>query len=351
MKAPWYKSKWFNLIVHITFWGLLFSLPYLLKPSFQEGRPMNSRRPPQEIGYAFNLLKGFFWMGVFYLNAHVLSPRLLFKKQYFYYTLALVGVLALLSGLETGYFSLIGREARFFSVQGFLRGFLMFNFLPFLSVVATSITYRMFTDKMAAEAKAKEVEAEHLKSELSFLRSQISPHFIFNVLNNIVALARKKSDLVEPSLIKLSGLMRYFLYEHEGEMVALEKEVDYLQSYIDLQQQRFTKADLVRFDVKGIDKAYQIEPMLLIPFVENAFKHGDLKNGTIEIQLEVKHNTLSFSVANTISPMYNTVKDETSGIGLANVKRRLNLLYGTSHNLTIESKKDRFVVLLGLKLH
>jgi LytS/YehU family sensor histidine kinase len=290
-------------------------------------------------------------MGLFYLNANVLASRFLFKKRYMNYGVSLLAVLGLLSCLEIIYFNLTGHQAPLLSVEGYLRGFLMFNFLPFLSVIAGSIAYRMFTDKMVEESRAKELEAEHFKSELSFLRSQISPHFMFNVLNNIVALARKKSDLVEPSLIKLASLMRYFLYENEGDTVALEKEIEYLQSYIDLQQQRFSRAGLVTFEIKGVDRHYEIEPMLLIPFVENAFKHGDLRNGSIEIKLEARNSDLFFSVANAVNPSYNGAKDETSGIGLANVKRRLNLLYGNNYSLMIESTDGRFVVLLGLKLH
>src|SRR5205085_7019396 len=112
-----------------------------------------------------------------------------------------------------------------------------------------------------------------LKSELSFLRSQISPHFMFNVINNIVALARKKSDLVEPSLIQLSQLMRYFLYDSNAEKVPLEKEVKYLENYIALQQQRIGN-NIIKLNISGVHGGYEIEPMLLIPFVENAFKHG-----------------------------------------------------------------------------
>jgi LytS/YehU family sensor histidine kinase len=216
--------------------------------------------------------------------------------------------------------------------------------------VAAATAYRMFLDKVRSEQRNKEKEAENLKSELSFLRSQISPHFLFNVINNIVALARKKSDLVEPSLIDLSSLLRYFLYESNAEKVSLEKEIGYLQSFIDLQQLRFGKDVQVRFNAAGIESGYEIEPMLLIPFVENAFKHME-QNGPVDIQLRVNGNVLLFSISNPYNEKNVATKDDTSGIGLANVRRRLNLLYEKSHTLQISSDKGWFTVSLELKLH
>ena len=122
-----------------------------------------------------------------------------------------------------------------------LSGHILFNFFFFLFMLAASTAYRMIKDRTRADRIAREKENENLKTELSLLRSQVSPHFMFNVLNNMVALARKKSDLLEPSLLKFSSLMRYMLYEADEEKVSLEKETEYLQSYIDLQQQRFGK--------------------------------------------------------------------------------------------------------------
>lgn len=227
----------------------------------------------------------------------------------------------------------------------------MYNLFPFLFIAASGSAYRMFLDKIDEENKNREKEAENLKSELSFLRSQISPHFMFNVINNIVALSRKKSDLVEPSLIKLSSLLRYFLYESNAERVPLEKEVEYLESYISLQKQRFGNNLVVNMDVNDIDGHYEIEPMLLIPFVENAFKHGGMYAGEINIKLTVSAGLLYYFVSNAYRDEPEHIKDETSGIGLANVRRRLDLLYPKRHKLFIEKKDGRFFVTLELKLH
>src|SRR4029078_9561482 len=141
-------------------------------------------------------------------------------------------------------------------------------------------------DRIYNERISREKETENLKTELSFLRSQVSPHFMFNIMNNMVALARKRSELLEPSLIKLSALLRYMLYETE-EKVPLQKEVEYLQSYIDLQKQRFGKGVAIHTCLQQVDDTYQIEPMLLIPFVENAFKHGTGLIDKAEIDVEL----------------------------------------------------------------
>jgi LytS/YehU family sensor histidine kinase len=219
--------------------------------------------------------------------------------------------------------------------------------------MAGSTAYRMIKDRTRADRVAREKENENLKTELSLLRSQASPHFMFNVLNNMVALARKKSDLLEPSLLKFSSIMRYMLYDDDEEKVPLEKEIEYLQSYIDLQQQRFGKNVQVNVSLQNVDDNYEIEPMLLIPFVENAFKHGTgmIEEAQITIQLKAANDKLYFTVQNKYDPSSMEIKDKTSGIGLTNVKRRLNLLYGNKQQLLITQKDNWFAVSLKLNLN
>ena len=209
-----------------------------------------------------------------------------------------------------------------------------------------SIAYRILFDKLREDRRTVEKRTENLKTELSFLRSQVSPHFMFNVMNNMVALARKKSDLLEPSLIKLSSLLRYMLYETDEETVSLQKEIEYLQSYVDLQKQRFADNVIINVSLNA-NGQHQIHPMLLIPFVENAFKHGTgLFTPQIDIRLTTDNIRLFFEVSNRYSENDDEVKDKSSGIGLANVTRRLNLLYGKNHQLEIVRKDNRFTVKL-----
>jgi LytS/YehU family sensor histidine kinase len=232
------------------------------------------------------------------------------------------------------------------------RKHLFFCTFIFLLILACSIAYKTIRDKVIADNLAKEKENEYLKTELSLLRSQVSPHFMFNVLNNMVALARKQSDLLEPSLIKLSSLMRYMLYETDEEKVSLEKETEYLQSYIDLQRQRFSKKVIINVNMQTTDRLYDIEPMLLIPFVENAFKHGTgmIEHAQIDIDLKAVNNKLQFTVSNNYDPSSVEVKDKASGIGLTNVQRRLDLLYPNHHTLQITRENEKFIVSLQIDL-
>ena len=169
----------------------------------------------------------------------------------------------------------------------------------------------------------------------------------------MVALVRLKSDQLEPTIMKLSNLMQYMLYETDEEKVLLGTEVEYLQSYIDLQQQRFgSKVKLnVCLDIK--EDWLSIEPMMLIPFVENAFKHGVgmIENPEINIKLQTNEKQLVFEVSNKYNTETEEVKDKTSGIGLPNVIRRLNLLYGNQHELLITRQDGWFTISLKLNLH
>ena len=309
---------------------------------------MQRPEPPlMHLRYAINNL---IYIGFFYLNALWLIPHFIYKRKYKQWAaIIIVCFLAILFITWLTLFLLMEQGQSTFNV----RGHILFNFFFFLFFLTSSTAYRMIKDRARADRFAREKENENLKTELSLLRSQASPHFMFNVLNNMVALARKKSDLLEPSLLKFSSLMRYMLYEADEDKVSLEKEIDYLQSYIDLQQQRFGKNVQVNVSLQKIDDNYEIEPMLLIPFVENAFKHGTglIEGALIKVRLRVENNKLDFTVQNKYDPSSTEVKDKTSGIGLTNVKRRLNLLYGNNQCLLITQTDNWFNVSLQLNLN
>ena len=349
MKIPWYAKKWITILLHITAWMLLFSLPYLLRPSNTANEPIRPEPHNPTFSFIIQRISDIMLIVFFYLNALALIPKLLYKKKYTFYTISIILSFAVYTIL-----SWLLRKANF--TQGdenlVFRKHLFFTTFIFLFILACSIAYKTIRDKIIADNLANEKENENLKTELSLLRSQVSPHFMFNVLNNMVALARKKSDLLEPSLIKLSSLMRYMLYETGEEKVSLEKETEYLQSYIDLQQQRFSKKVIINTTLHLPDKLYDIEPMLLIPFVENAFKHGTgmIENAEINIDLKANNNMLYFTVSNKYNAASVEIKDKSNGIGLVNVQRRLNLLYPLHHNLIITKKEDIFIVTLQINL-
>jgi two-component system, LytTR family, sensor kinase len=348
MKRSWYSKKWVIILIHIAAWALLFSLPHLLSSSGNDRQPPLKNSGNNNAVWYFSILMNATWVAFFYFNAYVLVPKFIYKKKYWQYALIQLLSLAWLLVEASLLFKL------FFSPEHFRPGGLLFiNFFIYLFFFALSLAYQLINEKVKSDKLNSERENENLKTELSLLRSQVSPHFMFNVLNNMVALARKQSDQLEPSLIKLSSLMRYMLYEADESKVALEKEIEYLQSYIDLQQQRFGKNVKVNVTVDAPDSTLEIEPMLLIPFVENAFKHGTgmIEDAQIDIDLRAKNDVLQFMVRNKYNSLSEEVKDKTSGIGLANVKRRLNLLYGKNYSLMISEQSDWFVVSLQLNLH
>lgn len=334
------------VLIHAASWVLLFSLPYLLRPSYNPNEQRHHEPVNATISFIISRVSDLLLIGFFYLNAELLIARLFYKKKYFLYNLI---VLACFLAYVT-FTWLLFRNFVYTDVFFTFRRHLFFCTFIFLFILACSIAYKTIKDKISFDNLSMERQNENLRTELSLLRSQVSPHFMFNVLNNMVALARKKSELLEPSLIKLSSLMRYMLYETGEQKVSLEKECDYLQSYIDLQLQRFGNKLTINLRIEQPDKSYEIEPMLLIPFVENAFKHGTglMANAEITVLLSAQANNLNFLVTNKFDPLSLTVKDNASGIGLANVKRRLELLYRKEHHLHIIQVEDTFKIALQI---
>ena len=286
----------------------------------------------------------------FYYNFLYLIPRfLLRKKMWQYFLLLLLGLFAI-SGFNI-LFSL--------ATSGFIEhrhpfSFWRTAFFPFYPAVmafALSSTVRITMEWFKNERQKKEMEAEKLASELAFLKSQVNPHFLFNILNNICSLARKKSDETENAIIKLSQIMRYMLQDSKDEKVSLEKEVEYLQSYIELQRLRLPGAVKIDLSIEGRPEMCSIEPLLLIPFVENAFKHGVSyqEPSEITVRLACRHRALEFSVANIIAKCQGDTVEQGSGIGLKNVMRRLELLYPGKHRLQINDDGRQYRVDLEIQ--
>ena len=331
-------------MLHALCWILLFTLPYLLRPSFNSPRELLQQNR-ENLSYLTNI-NHVIWIALFYVNAYVIVPQVIYRKRFGKYIVVLVGIFCVLFIIDWSLF--------YFLIEGLaysVKNFFWFNAFPILFILACSTAFRMVNDRIKEERLQKEKENENLKTELSLLRSQVSPHFMFNIMNNMVALARKKSDLLEPSLIKLSALLRYMLYETD-EKVALQKEIEYLQSYIDLQKQRFGNNVTIKTCMEKVNEDYEIEPMLLIPFVENAIKHGTglIENAEIDVELRTEKNMLSFSVRNKFNETSEEIKDKSSGIGLPNVQRRLALLYGNRHSLLITKQDGWFIVSLQIIL-
>lgn len=193
------------------------------------------------------------------------------------------------------------------------------------------------------ELREKELKFSRQESELSLLRSQFNPHFLFNNLNNIYSLVYEKSSNALPAIAALSDLLRYMLYD-AGELVSFEKEVAYMKSYVSLQQMRFQEEIVLDFRVEGNLKEITGPPLLFTPFLENAFKHGDLSGG-LSVCLSVEGEEIVFLCRNKIAPRTNHA---SGGIGLENIKKRLDLVYPGRHRLQISNEDGIFSVKLEL---
>lgn len=337
------KTGWVTIALHVLIWLIVFLIPYIFSADVKMGSHAEAN-DQREFLY-LNTALDFFWVALFYFNAGLLIPRLIYKRKIALYVLALAGMFCMMVLSDKMLFRILDIP-RVFSLYHSVEH----NFIPFVFTVAVSGAYKAISDKTKADLWIREKQSEHLKTELSFLRSQINPHFLFNVLNNITALVRMKSNDLEPAVMKLSSLMQYMLYETDEEKVVVKSEAEYLQAYIDLQRQRYgDELSLqVLFDIK--EDWHTIEPMLLIPFVENAFKHGGmLQLPEIHVSLSVMNNELHFIVKNKFEDSH-AIKDRTSGIGLANVKRRLELLYHDKHKLTINKKDGWYIIDLLITL-
>ncbi|MGH2644887.1 MAG: sensor histidine kinase, partial [Chitinophagaceae bacterium] len=251
-----YSKKIIIILLHIIVWILFFSVPLLLRSPFDNRRlPEIMLHPPHF--NLFHTLRDIMMVGIFYLNAYLFLPQVINEKKFnrfILWQLLLFLPFILLNKLFFDW--LIGFSLRPNNTMA--RIIFFRDFLPYLLMLASSTAYRMIIDRIRVERITKERENENLKTELLLLRSQISPHFMFNILNNMVSLARKKSDQLEPSLIKLSFLMRYIFYEVREDKVPLQKEIEYIQSYIDIQEQRFSGGVVVKTDIQCCPENYLI---------------------------------------------------------------------------------------------
>ncbi|HSD08493.1 sensor histidine kinase [Flavobacterium sp.] len=220
----------------------------------------------------------------------------------------------------------------------------------YLLIIAISTIIKTLSEFYDDQQNKLIAESQRTSTELNYLRKQTNPHFLFNSLNSIYSLAHKKSDLVPDAIVTLSEMMRYMLYETDNKTVLLEKEIDYIKNYIELQKLRLNNIENISINIHGNTKDKFIEPMLLISFIENAFKYGTDYKGTayVKIVIKIEGDLFTFWIENKIE---NNKKDpDNSGIGLANIKNRLNLLYPNSHQLNLTSTNTNFTVHLTLQL-
>jgi two-component system, LytTR family, sensor kinase len=344
------------ILIHILGWSLVGTVVFVLSPlSIGVERPMEFWIKQ---GFMFSML-----IGIFYFNYFYLIPKFLFaNKISMFLIINLVGAFAYVGILivfddYTNMQELMHKVFRpgvphvprprnlYWDVSNMLIFFMSVGF-------STSI---VTVQKWQADEKVRfQLEQERTNSELSYLKAQINPHFFFNTLNNIYALTNIDVEKAKTALLKLSRMMRYVLYETEKNHTLLTKELDFIKDYIELMRMRLSSK--VRLDINIPEKIEEAEiaPMLLLPFIENCFKHGisSQHESKISISLEKKGNELILGTQNSIfRSTENTPEGDASGIGLVNTTRRLDLLYPGNHELKIEATEDnQYRVLLKINL-
>lgn len=337
------------VIVHVAFW-MLIGLVLVLDVFFNR-----KALSWYEIGIIYGY-SGLINISIFYVNYTLLIPLLVKEqKRYGLYMLSILLLIVMMCILKTVIASLnpevilASENARgaleYSSIARYAGGALFFS--GFFVVV--SCLLRFAIDWFGNERVQRGLESERKEMELQFLKSQLNPHFLFNSLNNIYSLAYQKSDKTADAILKLSEIMRYMIYESNDSWVSLSKEIEYLQSFIELQKLRFKDGAAVEFTMNGEIDNQQIVPLILISFVENAFKHGianDPKN-PIKINIIANQKILHFSITNKKNK-YN--KDQMGGVGLNNVERRLQLLYPERYKLNIVNSDTHYTSELMLDI-
>ncbi len=282
-----------------------------------------------------------------YLNLLVLIPRILLKGKLWLYVPTVIASLLLYAGYTYSYdpADLGGLEE-----MSPLTWFFTFDLLDGAYLLGLIVGLRLMLEFVYHQGRISELQSTNLQTELAYLKSQVSPHFLFNMLNSIAVLSEKYPAKVTPVVVQLSQVLRYQLYEGEKERVALSHEIENLRTYLALEGIRQNKME-VDFQVVGNPDAVLLPPLLFLPFVENAVKHGINARGEskIAVRFDVQPGSLDFFVENTKPAQASAHLD--GGIGLKNIHRRLELLYPGKHQLEVENVADNFKIKLRLTIN
>ncbi len=281
-----------------------------------------------------------------YISNYILVPQLLYKKKYVLFGGCYVLLVFCFSVLKMKIEGLVMHNPGIFSTN--FKGRIYDNIIPHFLLVSTGVAFKLIIDYTKAQKRIRDIAKEKADAELNFLKAQMSPHFLFNALNSVYFLIDQNNSEARNALHTFSEMLRWQLYETNGSKIPVAKEVSFLKEYVAVQQLRKNNNLQLEFNVSIADEAFCIEPLLLVPFVENAFKHlSHYSNGrkdSILISLEEKNNALDFSIQNTVDNVSTKFINNARGIGLNNVKRRLELLYPAKHELRIKKENEWYKV-------
>ncbi len=339
------------IVLHLLFWAVYFS--FFFYGIVSRPRPADSDTDLTEIFFQA-LVHTFFLAVVAYANYFIFLPNFIKSRNGWSYSFQFILLTC------TSLFFYI--HLRRYLVDGYTHKnefyystrFIASSFVTFNLVSAFIAMFRFISEWRNSEEQKTILLNEKLTSELKFLKNQINPHFLFNTLNNLYSLAYSHSPKTTEIISRLSQMMRYMVYDSNHERVPLEKEIEYIQNYITLEKLRLNDEVPIHFQIKGDPKNKMIAPLLLIPFLENAFKHGvsnNNPNSWVNAVLNCETNDIHLEVTNSKSMRPGTAASTTQGIGLDNVKKRLNLNYHDRHKIKLEDKEDQYSANLELQLN
>jgi two-component system LytT family sensor kinase len=338
------------LFQHIIFWGILIFSFFLLIFGIS-GFNLSIFLPVRLLSFFITV---FYIAVAVYVNLLFLIPRFLKKKKYI--SFAFIQMLNIIVFIFLNFFTSVMIEREILKSIDFITEF-AFEFLlitMFISITTFLKLLRDWINYQDDSIKFKETQRQKLEAELKLLRGQINPHFLFNTLNNLYALSLDKSDKTPDLILRLSDLMRYMLYDCRDSYVIIEKEISFIKNYLELEKIRIGEKANIEMNVIGNTHSLHISPLLFIPFIENAFKHGtnrQINHSFIKITFDFeKQGYVKFIIENTKDEKEHLIDKKYSGIGIDNVKKRLLLLYPEKYKLKIADNHTVFRVELIIEL-
>jgi sensor histidine kinase YesM len=335
-----------RIIQHLAFWALsFFVFLYLFKTGAK----------PEKVDYVYTILFQLTLVPAVYINIELLLPTLGNRKRILFYLLSLIALIILFAWINYNFFDSWSAKVfpDYFFISYFTFREVMLFFTVYIIITMLLKLSKSWFQVSWLQKELLEKEKQKAEVELKALKAQINPHFFFNTLNSIYSMALDKDERLPGTVLQLSDLMRYFIYGSKDNFISLEKELIVVNDYIALQKIRSGEQLSIEINKQGEVIGQKIAPLLLITFLENAFKHGakgSSENTFIRLDIKVEKNKLNFEVENNKGIIDEVNTGEYNGLGLENVKRQLELLYHGKHLLNIKDQPDRFVVSLQLSL-
>ncbi|WP_321517018.1 histidine kinase [Marinifilum fragile] len=336
-----------RLVHHILFWMLSF---YTLVHFFALQEEISKIDVVYTALFHISLVFGV------YANVLVLIPYALKKEKYVLHAIGFVGLWLAVAYLNEFTFEHLSdwMAPDYFFISSYEINELLKFSIVYLGLSTLLKLSKSWFRVIEAEKKLVELKQKQSETELLALKTNIHPHFLFNNLNSLYALARKKSDETPKYILQLSDLMRYMIYESNDEYVELEKEISYITNYLELQKLRFKNKTRIQYIIEGEFNSQKIAPFLMIPFIENSFKHGglnQLERDVIDLRIRIEDNHLEMNLRNSIPKHTSREIDPIGGFGIENVKSRLDSQYPNKHELNLSKQEDEFTVALKIDLN